>query len=102
MPRKPKREKHATTVVVNEVAIRVILHPPSRARKCWYAYWPGVASSVSTGERDLEKAVVAAKRLVENGGKRVQVQQAVQDSGLPNDEFEAIQKAHFGKKKDPA
>ena len=53
MPRKPKREKHVTTVLVNDVPIRVVLHPPAGTRKCWYAYWPGQKYSVSTGETDL-------------------------------------------------
>jgi hypothetical protein len=36
MPRKPKRQKHTTTMVVNG-AVRFILHPPIKARKSWYA-----------------------------------------------------------------
>jgi hypothetical protein len=94
---KAEAREALTTVVVNEVPVRVILHPPSKSRKSWYASWTGLVTSVSTGERDLDSAVVAAKRLVENGVKRGEVQ----DTGLSNEEFEAIQKAHFAKKKDP-
>jgi hypothetical protein len=99
MPRKPKKEKHVTTVLVNNVPVRVILHPPAGRRKCWYAYWPGLAYSVSTGKRELNKAIIEATRLVQNQGKPVQVQQ---NAGLSDEAFKAIQQAHFAAKRDPA
>src|SRR3954453_20658947 len=98
MPRKPKLEKETITVIVNGKTIAVILHPPTAARKSWYAYWPGLVSSKSTGEREFEKAVVMAESMVRNGGKKT----TLTDALLTEEEFEAIQRAHFSRKQDPA
>jgi integrase len=97
MPRKPKREKHVTTVLVNDVPVRVVLHPPAGKRKCWYAYWPGQKYNVTTGRTDLNEAIREAKRLVEGGPKKPRSEDAV----LSDEEFKEIQRAHF-KKEDPA
>jgi integrase len=97
MPRKPKVEKKTITVVVNGVPVAVTLHPPTDARKSWYAYWPGLVTSKSTGHRNLADAIVAAENMVRSGGKRA----TVADTGLSDEEFEKIQRAHFGKKTDP-
>ena len=39
MPRKPKLEKTAITVVVNGTPVTVTLHPPTGTRRSWYVYW---------------------------------------------------------------
>jgi hypothetical protein len=98
MPRKPKVEKKTITVVVNGVPVAVTLHPPTEARKSWYAYWPGLVTSKSTGHRNLADAIVAAENMVKSGGKRP----TVADTGLSDEEFEQIQRAHFARKTDPA
>lgn len=98
MGRKPKPTKRTITVVVNGTVIPVILHPPTPPRKAWYAYWPGLVASKSTGQTGFEQAAIAAEDMVRNGGKRGSLEAAL----LSDEEFEAIQKRHFGKKKDPA
>ena len=45
MPRKPKVEKRTATIIANDKPIQVTLHPPTGARKSWYAYWNGLATS---------------------------------------------------------
>jgi integrase len=98
MPRKPKLEKQTITVIVNGVPVGVTLHPPSGTRKSWYAYWAGLIASKSTGQRKLEDAIVVAENMIKSGGKRADVR----DAALSDEEFEAIQCAHFAKKTDPA
>jgi hypothetical protein len=93
MPRKPKQEKKTITVVVNGSPLAVILHPPTQSRKSWYAYWAGLVTSKSTGQRDLNEAILVAENMVRNGGKRAEVRDAV----LSDEEFEEIQRAHFGR-----
>ena len=56
MGRMPKVEKRTITVVVNGTTIPVILHPPKPPRRAWYAYWPGLTTSKSTGQTDFEAA----------------------------------------------
>lgn len=97
MPRKPKREKQTITVVVNGAPVTVILHSPTAARKSWYAYWPGLVASRSTGQSGLEEAIVVAEAMVRDGGKRP----TPSDGLLTDEEFEAIQRAHFGRHHDP-
>src|SRR4051812_2901727 len=94
MPRRPKQEKQTITVIVNGAPVGVTLHPPTNTRKSWYAYWPGLVSSKSTGQRRLEDAIVVAENMVKTGGKRADVR----DTALSDAEFEAIQRAHFAKK----
>jgi hypothetical protein len=57
MPRKPKKAKKTIAVVVNGKPVNVILHPPTKARKSWYAFWKGLVSSKSTGQADFDEAV---------------------------------------------
>jgi len=97
MPRKPKVEKQTVTVIVNGVPVAVILHPPTAIRKSWYVYWNGLVTSRSTGQSKLEDAIVAAENMVKNGGKQARVADAI----LSDEEFEQIQRAHFGRKLDP-
>ncbi len=97
MGRKPKAEKQTITVVVNGTVIPVILHPPKPPRQTWYAYWPGLTASKSTGQMDFAQAALAAENMVRNGGKRGDLTDAV----LSDEEFEAIQRAHFTRKQDP-
>ena len=95
MGRKPKAEKRTITVVVNGTAIPVILHPPVPPRSSWYAYWPGLVASKSTGQSNYEEAVRVVQDMLGNGGKRGTLADAV----LSDEEFEAIQRRHYGKKK---
>src|SRR5436309_160969 len=97
MPRKPTLTKQTIQVIVNGKPIAVVLHPPTGARKCWYAYWPGLISSKSTGQTKLDDAIVAAENMVKNGGKKA----ATADVVLSDEEFEEIQRVHFGRKQDP-
>src|SRR5262249_2248939 len=98
MPRKPKQEKQTVTVVVNSKPVAVTLHPPTGSRSSWYAYWAGLVASKSTGQHNLEDAISAAEEMVRSGGHRATVADAV----LTDEEFEAIQRAHFNRKTDPA
>jgi hypothetical protein len=93
MPRKPKQEKKTITVIVNGTPIAVVLHPPTGSRRSWYAYWNGLVTSKSTGQSDLEEAMKVATDMVQSGGKR----SSLGDVVLSDEEFEAIQRAHFGR-----
>ena len=94
MGRKPKAEKRTITVVVNGAVIPVMLHPPKPPRQAWYAYWPGLIASKSTGQTDFEQAALAVEDMVRNGGK----QGHVADTVLSDEEFVEIQRRHFGRK----
>lgn len=96
MPRKQKQEKRTITVVVNGKPVTVILHPPTGTRKSWYAYWSGLVASKSTGTKKLEDAVVVAEDMVRNGGERT----GFGDDVLTDEEFEQVQRVHFGRKAD--
>jgi hypothetical protein len=98
MPRKPKIEKQVITVVMNGKPIQVILHPPTGTRTSWYAYWSGLVASKSTGRTRFEDAVVVAEEMVKGGGKKATLADAI----LTDEEFEKIQRVHFGRKSDPA
>jgi integrase len=97
MPRKPKREKKTITVIVNGTPVAVILHPPNGRRTSWFAYWNGLVASRSTGQSNFEDAVVVAENMVKNGGQ----QPVLADAVLSDEEFEEIQRRHYGKKTDP-
>lgn len=94
MPRKPKQQKHTTTVMVNNLPITVTLHPPTGTRKSWYAYWQGLVSSKSTGQSDLQDAIRAVEGMLRNDGQRPSMDDAV----MTDEEFEQIQRRHFAKK----
>ncbi|MBL8795030.1 MAG: hypothetical protein JNM56_14060 [Planctomycetia bacterium] len=98
MPRKPKIEKQTIQVIVNNKPVAVTLFPPTATRRIWYAYWPGLKFSKSTGQTTLADAIVAAENMVKNGGQKV----TVADALMSDEEFEAIQRRHFSKKTDPA
>ena len=97
MGRKAKRTKQTITAVVNGAVIPVILHPPQPPRRAWYAYWPGLVASKSTGQTNFEQAAIAAENMVRNGGKRP----CVAETMLSDEDFEAIQRAHYDRKQDP-
>jgi integrase len=97
MPRKPKIEKQVVQVIVNGKPIAVVLHPPTGARASWFAYWNGLGASKSTGQSNLEDAIVAAEEMVKSGGKK----STAADARLSDGEFEEIQRVHFGRKQDP-
>src|SRR5262245_36004748 len=98
MPRKPRAEKKTVTVLVNGTPVTVSLHPPSGARSSWYAYWGGLVASKSTGQADFNEAVKAVEGMLRSGGRRAELRHA----RLSDDEFEQLQRAHFGRKADPA
>jgi hypothetical protein len=56
----------------------------------------GLVASRSTGQRKLQNAIVAAENMVRDGGRRA----SLSDTVLSDQEFVAIQKAHFGRKTD--
>ncbi len=64
MGRRQKAEKRTITVVVNGAVIPVILHPPRSPRRAWYASWPGLTASKSTGQTDFEHAVFAVEGML--------------------------------------
>ncbi len=97
MPRKPTQEKKTITVIVNGDPVAVVLHPPSRNRKSWYAFWNGLVTSKSTGQRNLQDAIIAAESMVRSGGKRV----VLSDTVLSDEEFVEIQRVHYSKRTDP-
>lgn len=98
MPRKPKPQKHTTTVLVNYQPITVTLHPPTGTRKSWYAYWQGLVSSKSTGQTDLQDAIRAVEGMLRNDGQRP----SMDDAMMTDEEFVQIQRRHFAKKTSPA
>jgi hypothetical protein len=97
MGRKARRVKQTITVVVNGAVIPVILHPPKLPRRTWYAYWPGLVASKSTGQSDFEQAALAAESMVRHGGKCP----CVAETLLSDEEFKAIQRAHYDRRQDP-
>src|SRR5688572_27502017 len=97
MPRKPKVEKEVVTVVVEGKPIKAVLHPPTQKRKSWYVYWNGLATSKSTGQSDLKEAIKVVEGMLRSGGKRTNMT----DSVLSDEEFEKVQKVHYGRKKGP-
>ena len=94
MGRKPKVEKRTITVVVNGTTIPVTLYPPKPPRRTWFAYWPGLTTSKSTGQTDFEHAALAVEGMLRNGGKQGHVDDVV----LSDEEFVEIQRRHFGRK----
>jgi len=97
MPRKPRRRKETTQVVANGTPIKIILHPPTARRTSWFAYWNGLVASKSTGQSNLEDAILVAQKMVAGGDN----QPVLADVVLIDEEFEAIQRAHFSRKTDP-
>jgi hypothetical protein len=100
MPRKPKVEKRTVTVVVDSTPLAVTLHPPTHARKSWYAYWNGLVTSKSTGRARFDEAVVVAEKMLRNSlagqsGSRP----VLADLLMSDEEFVAIQMEHYGKRK---
>ncbi|HEU5115504.1 MAG TPA: hypothetical protein VFT74_02395, partial [Isosphaeraceae bacterium] len=90
MPRKPKEHKRKIVVVVNGNPVAVVLHPPGGNRRSWYAYWPGLVASRSTGTADPDEAALVVENMLKNGGKKPECQISV-----PTDEeFEEIQRRH--------
>ncbi len=97
MPRKPREHKRKLVVVVNGNPVLVTLHPPGGGRRSWYAYWPGLVASRSTGTADPAEAALVVEGMLRNGGKRAEDRPAV-----PTDEeVEEIQRRHFAKKQSP-
>jgi integrase len=97
MGRKRKEEKKKINVVVGGKAVAVTLYPPTPRRTSWFAYWTGLSFAKSTGQRDFDQAVIAVQNMLQNGGQRTNLADAV----LSDDEFDEIQRRHYGKKKDP-
>lgn len=97
MPRKPKLEKKTVMVAINGLMATVTLHPPAGRRTSWYAYWPGLVASRSTGQADCGEAVKVVGGMLRNSGRKPELNEAL----LSGEEFERIQRAHFGRKVDP-
>jgi integrase len=102
MPRKPKLEKKKISVKVNDTLVSVTMHPPTGVRKSWYAYWNGLVTSKSTGQRNLDDAVLVAEQMLRSwttGGDAARPAPA--DAVLTDEEFEQVQREYYGRKKDP-
>jgi len=97
MPRKPKHETTKITVVVDGTPVPVTLFPPNGRLSSWYVYWPGLPNSRSTGAKDMQDAIVAAESMVRNGGNRPTLDVVA----MSDEEFEAIQRHHFSRKRAP-
>lgn len=83
--------------------IAIILHPPSGARRTWYAYWSGLTSSKSTGQINLKEAVAAAEHMIRSwrsGGDGGRARAA--DLVLSDEEFELLQRTYYARETDPA
>ena len=98
MPRQPRQEKQQVNIVVDGLPVTVTLHPPTGAHRSWRAYWRGLPRPKTTGQRRYEDAVAVAENMLRNGGNRIQPADLV----LSDEEFEDIQRAHYGKKNAPA
>jgi integrase len=103
MPRKPKLDKKAITVILDGTPVAVTLYPPAGARRSWFAYWSGLSGSKSTGQSDFSKAVVVAENMLcraRAGGGSVS-RAIVLDTMLTDEELEKIQREHFDGVSDP-
>lgn len=98
MPRKPKGKTIKTLIAVKNVPIPVTLSPPKPPRMSWYAFWPGLKTSRSTGQAEPDKAIEAVVGMLNNNGKLG----CADDLVVSDEEFAEIQRRHFAKKKDPA
>lgn len=95
MPRKPKVNKTQILVTVNGAPIPVTLFPPQGKRRTWYAYWKGLRARKTTGVTEHEQAIIAVSDMLNyGGGKRF-----LADAIMSDDEFDEIQRRHYGKKK---
>lgn len=97
MPRKQSQKVEKVAVVVDGKTTVVTLHPPTKARKSWYAFWNGLVSSKSTGHTDLKQAIQAVERMVAGKGDHTGDRPHL----LTDQEFDEIQRRHFSKHKDP-
>ncbi len=98
MPRKARREKRKIEVVVNGRLVSVNMFPPKGNRTSWYAYWTGLRAGKSTGHRNFDDAVAAVTDMLLNGNRKSKHA----DTLLSDQEFEDIQRTHYGKKTEPA
>src|SRR4051812_35576340 len=102
MPRKPKIKKRIINVPVRGTLVKVVLHPPTDARKSWYAYWNGLVTSKSTGQAEFAEAARVAEEMLREQAEGGSVRRPrLADAVLSDEEFEAVQRAHFGRKTDP-
>lgn len=98
MPKKPSNKNNRLTVLVNGDPIEVTLYSPRGNKKTWYAYWSSLNAARSTGQKTYDEAVRVVESMVQNGGQRPEPQQL---AVLSDEEFELIQRRHYGKRKDP-
>jgi hypothetical protein len=96
MGRKREQHKRKVNVVVNGKTVSVTLYPPTQRRKSWFAYWPGLTYSRSTGQREFNQPVVAVEAMIRNRGKPI----CLANTMLTDDEFKAVQNDHYEKKPD--
>lgn len=99
MYKKAKKKTEITHVEVNGVQVKIRLHPPTYDRSSWFVYWKG-GSLRSTGQSDFDEAVKAARKMLLNQGKRKDTVVDAAEALLSNEQFEAIQRDHYGRKKD--
>jgi integrase len=104
MPRKPKSlDKQNVTIVIDGKPFVAVLHPPTKSRASWYAYWHGLVTSRSTGQASLEDAIGVVEGMFRNWREGGQGNRPVAADGtISDDEFVAIQIAHFERRHDPA
>jgi integrase len=97
MPRKPTLKTIKTVVVIHGKPISVSLYPPKHPRTSWYAYWTGLPAARSTGQSTAEEAREAVLGMLQNQGRLADARDVI----LTDDEFEEIQRRHYGKRRDP-
>ena len=95
MPKKRQLKKQTVQFIVNGAPVSVVLHPPGGRRTSWYAYWPGLVTSKTTGQSDLTEAIRAAEHMVRHGGTLAELDNVL----LSDEDFEQVQRAHYGKKR---
>lgn len=97
MPKKPQPQKKIASVLVNGEPIKVTLYSPRGSKRTWYASWKGLRTARSTKQVEYAAAVRAVEAMLQNGGKVPNLS----DTLMTDDEFQAIQGRHFGKKSGP-
>ena len=97
MPRKPKIQRTQIIVSVNGAPISITMFPPEGTKRSWYAYWSGLKARKSTGQTEFDQAVIAVNDMLNHGGEK----RILADALLSDEEFDEIQRRHFGKRTSP-
>jgi integrase len=100
--KKSTPKKHAGiekfSVSINGKLVAVSMYPPNPPQRSWYAYWAGLKTRKSTGEKDYGAACAAVEDMLRNGGRK----QNIADAVMSDEDFAEIQRIHYRKKQDPA